>query len=571
MLDTAALRGNNLSDLTSTATARTNLGLGTAAVKNVPASGNAASTEVVLGSDTRLRGDTVEVDATAAGVPNDGATLARASLQTLIDTYKGLVDVGNFVKSVTIVLPPGTYLLDAPLKIYSSINIRGYGQATRLKASSSFSGNALIELTGITGSNFCSYFSLDNLRGEATAGTSIALVRAVAADVVNCRFTRIDLNCPYGLILGTYTQQCVIDTLTSNGAVDQILLLKGNDNRIFNVDKEGATGATTDPYILIQQYAQLSAGNELHNILIEQTTSANKTPLVLDGCRDTTLDGFWFEGTASNGYAIKVLNNQGFTRFRGYLTVSNTHKIQVINTVGIAVERFFTTKADTVWEMDSTSEAVFDSLQTQYGENLYQIDSGRMRIGRHIHQSMAQTRPAGYVPYTQQRFTTAQNILKNPSFEAGEFSWTYASGTPATRSLVQSEVGTGLMLRLDHLAAGQITQNVTVPVEWVGRPLTFAVLVKTTSAATIAWCAPLISGAGITASNGYNRAFAGLGWQIISQTFIPQASGTVSVGVYFVGTTTGDTSYVDECVLAFGTEVPLNSAKFGSFTLGGGR
>lgn len=50
----AAALVDDLSGVTNAATARTNLGLGTAATKNVPATGNAATGEAVLGSDTRL-------------------------------------------------------------------------------------------------------------------------------------------------------------------------------------------------------------------------------------------------------------------------------------------------------------------------------------------------------------------------------------------------------------------------------------------------------------------------------------------------------------------------------------
>lgn len=45
---------NNLNDLSSASAGRTNLGLGTSATHDVPASGNASSTQVVLGNDTRL-------------------------------------------------------------------------------------------------------------------------------------------------------------------------------------------------------------------------------------------------------------------------------------------------------------------------------------------------------------------------------------------------------------------------------------------------------------------------------------------------------------------------------------
>lgn len=59
----ALLKTDNLSGLTSQLTARTNLGLGTAATTDVPGTGNASSSQVVKGDDTRLSDARTPTDA----------------------------------------------------------------------------------------------------------------------------------------------------------------------------------------------------------------------------------------------------------------------------------------------------------------------------------------------------------------------------------------------------------------------------------------------------------------------------------------------------------------------------
>lgn len=86
---------SNLSDLNSAAAARTNLGLGTAATKNVPATGDASTTEVVLGTDTRLSNSRTPLSHAHGNITNDGKIGTTASLP-VITTTGGTLTTGSF-------------------------------------------------------------------------------------------------------------------------------------------------------------------------------------------------------------------------------------------------------------------------------------------------------------------------------------------------------------------------------------------------------------------------------------------------------------------------------------------
>lgn len=139
------VKSNNLADLPNAGTARTNLGLGTAATKNAPASGNAASTEVVLGNDTRLSAGLPSIAnrSTLINVSGSSAIPIAGDLGVYNVLHYGAVDDSTVdsrsailaaiaamgTKGGTLYFPAGKYYISDSIIINKSIRIVGDGES----------------------------------------------------------------------------------------------------------------------------------------------------------------------------------------------------------------------------------------------------------------------------------------------------------------------------------------------------------------------------------------------------------------------------------------------------------
>lgn len=161
LLTTGAINGSGNSSSTTINTSNI-IGLGTAAVRNVPASGNAATNQVVLGSDDRLINARTPVDHTHTLTDiSDAQTALNLKVPTsrTIDGGSTISGGGNLGSNLNLAVVPNTTI--QKIEFLNSGSLIG----TRKRLNVTTSGDAAITLTDDPGNDRV------NLNISATAGS----------------------------------------------------------------------------------------------------------------------------------------------------------------------------------------------------------------------------------------------------------------------------------------------------------------------------------------------------------------------------------------------------------------
>jgi hypothetical protein len=501
----------------------------------------------------------------------DGVTDDMSAIQAAIDALKS-----SNAATQTLFIPHGTYIISSPLNLWSGIRLVGDGPgSTTIQASGGFSGAALVKLRGLkTGGDTESDYS-GCIDLSLTCSGSVWAIQAIAGTIAFALFRNLGLTCGFGIQLATYTQECVIDNIHSFGVLDQMLHLKGNKNYITNLDKEGGSGSSVDPYILIDDYGFPSDQNVIDGVLIEQTGNANKSYIKLTNCNATLLNNVWFEASASDGYGLR-LSGCTVTRIGHIAGLSSTQKVKIDTSydtsftyhVGMDGQDLPLTS---YVELDATSDLAIDGTHfNRRGQDLYVLsaqNTNNLHFPRSFTRLIYSNPQTGYTPIQRAEWMAGQNLLINGSFEAGNYQWTWLFGAPdITEEYITSLVGAGLMghgkwtTGINYRA---LKQDITVP---ASMPVSITALVNCVAGASGFIC-PYGSGLSVSPSGEYFRATTGSGWQMITQTFTPSSAGTFSIGLVFINVTE---AYFDDIQVSIGKLGVPNIGKFGSMEIGVG-
>ena len=177
--------------------------------------------------------------ARSCGAKGDGATVDTDAIQSLMTSGGVITD--------------GDYMIDKPLLLHS--NSRLFGSARNgvsIRTSPSFAGTEIFQLCDKS----TILPALDHLKLIST-NPNVAAVRQVGTNwVLNGSFTNLILNTAYGILLDSYSQQCVVSNIYASAVMDQLLKLLGNANIISDLDLENGCGSSVQP----SDYAASNSG-----------------------------------------------------------------------------------------------------------------------------------------------------------------------------------------------------------------------------------------------------------------------------------------------------------------------
>lgn len=512
------------------------------------------------------------------GAKGDGVTDDTVAIQNALDTYKPTD--ANFPVGVREVhIPAGTYIITAPIKVYSGMKLVGDGVGTVLKAGAGLT-TQVIEIAGLGPASplWTNRQSEIGCFKIIVTGTVWA-IKSTARQYLESSIHDIHIDGAYGISLDpgdaswwTYTQSCVLSKITitgNNTPVERVLEMRGNRNYITHVNKEHNTGSVAGALI----YCKTCDSNVFEDILLEGAGNANKYCWeFIDSSQKNIVRNYWQEHTGTGGgYAYKV-DGKSELYLTGYQMV-RTHgdcKIKASNKSWVWMEHLDTSSEINSWtewlEVDADSFVTIQQVTSRNGSGLGPMGLNA-RVNRFVFKQVRDTPVAGFSQYAEPARGCGQNLFINGSFEAGEYKWVIPANWD-TVSYDDSEEGTGKMLHasLSGTAGGVLYQNVVIPASLVGKPVTLRARVKCEGA-----CAIVGRMANFTISP-YQRVDPNTGWNDLHITFSPQTSGTLGFGLQMVGSTldTGTCEvWIDDMTLAPGDAAILNSAKFGSIDLGG--